>query len=376
MIARKLAWLAVLASALWMFAAFGSGAALALAAALLLIPVISVPVHLAIRSRLRLELLAEGSLQKDKAGTLTVRLTNASMLPAAVRCRLTVRNLLNGTSQRLNIELSTPKGTRETTAELGSSYCGRLRISVEKLKLYDCFGLIGIPVSCDAKCHVTVQPQGFACDVMLNDRTGGAADSDLYSQVRPGWDLTEVYQLRDYVPGDSPRQIHWKLSGKFDRLIVRDPGLPVIRDVLLFWERSGEPGTPGAIDAQAEVLFSIAAALLEQSVRFRLGWNDIAENRCVLLEIADLDDLIGALPRLLSAAGSPDGDSGAGLLLQSRPEALCSHMVYLAHTPAPEVLDWNAYGHVTVLTASDAAPDGAVRFDEMDYPAQLGMLEL
>lgn len=376
MLARKLAWLAVVGSLLWLFVEFGSGASFILAVGLVLIPLISIPVNLYIRNHLRLELSADGSLQKDAEGTLTVRLTNPTVFPATVRCRLSLRNMLNGAVARHCIECLAPKGTTEMTAELGSSHCGRLCVSAQKLRLYDCFGVIGIPVNCGAKCHATVQPQGFACSVTLNDLMGGAADSDLYSQMRPGWDLTEIFQLRDYVPGDSPRQIHLKLSGKFDRLIVRDPGLPVIQDVLLFWERSGDSSEADIIDAQAEVLYSIATALLEQSVQFRLGWNDTTENRCVILEIADLDDLIGALPRLLSAAGSTTGDSGAGMLLQSRPESLCSHMVYLGCSPAPEVLQWQGHGNVTVLTCSDTAFDGAVHFDETDYSAQLNMLEL
>ena len=376
MIARKLAWLAVEGSLLWLFVEFGSGPCLALAAGFILIPVLSIPIHLHIRQSIRLELSGNSSLQKDAEGSLTIRFSNPTAFCATVRCRLSVRNLLNGSVQRLNMECGAPKGTMEMTAALGSSHCGRLCVSVEKLKLYDCFGLIGIPVQCGAKCHATVQPQGFECCVVLNCLMADAADSDLYSQVRPGWDLTEAFQLRDYVPGDSTRQIHWKLSGKFDRLIVRDPGLPVARAVLLFWERSGASAQAERIDAQAEALFSIARALLDQSVQFRLGWNDTAENRCVILEINDWEDLIGALPRLLSAAGSRSGDSGASMLLQSRPDALCGRMVYLADSPAPEVLEWYAHGHVTVLTCSDAAFDGAIRFDETNYPAQLSMLEL
>ena len=172
-----------------------------------------------------------------------------------------------------------------------------------------------------------------------------------------------------------PRQIHWKLSGKLDRLIVRDPGLPIIQDVLLFWERRAPAETHRAIDAQAEILVSIARACLQQDVQFRLGWNDPEENRCILHEIRDLDDLIAILPRLLSAQGSGECDSGAALLLQTRPEALCSHMVYVAHAPAAEVLDWNGYGHLTVLAASDGGIE-AIRFDETNYPTQLASLVL
>ena len=72
-------------------------------------------------------------------------------------------------------------------------------------------------------------------------------DSDSYSQERPGADLTETFQIREYVPGDSMRQIHWKLSGKFDRLIVRDPALPITRNVLVFWERTGSPEVSNAL---------------------------------------------------------------------------------------------------------------------------------
>ena len=97
------------------------------------------------------------------------------------------------------------------------------------------------------------------------------------------------------------------------------------------------------------------------------------ENRCILHEIRELDDLIAVLPRLLSARGSGECDAGAALLMQTRPESLCSHMVYVSHTPAPEVLEWQGYGHLTVLAASDGCVD-AIRFDETNYPAQLAVL--
>jgi hypothetical protein len=147
----------------------------------------------------------------------------------------------------------------------------------------------------------------------------------------------------------------------------------VVQDVLLFWERTAPQETPGSLDAQAEVVVSLGRAMLEQDVQFRLGWNDTQENRCILHEIRVLDDLIAVLPRLLSAQGSGECDAGAALLVQTRAEALCSHMVYVAHTPAAEVLDWSSYGHLTVLAVSNGGVD-AIRFDETNYPTQLAVL--
>ena len=371
MLARKICWMAseLVLAALWV--CFGSGAALALGMALVLIPLVSIPLNLYLRKRIRLKLTAGPNLRKGREVEILLELTNPTLLPLELSCRLTVKNLLNGMMLHEKVRIS---GHR-TTRRIQSSYCGRLLVTPERVRLYDCFGLIGIPLNCREKCHITVQPDGFETQIMLADPTGGPADSEQYSQYRPGADLTETFQLREYVPGDSPRQIHWKLSGKLDRLIVRDPGLPILQDVLLFWERTAPEETPGSLDAQAEAIVSIGRSLLEQDVRFRLGWNETGENRCILQEIRELDDLIAVLPRLLSARGGMGPHSGAGLLLQTRPDALCSHMVYVAHAPAPEVLDWQGFGRLTLLSATGGA-DGAVRFDEEHYPAQLAALVL
>ena len=361
MLARKISWLAAEISFAALWVRFGSGAALALALALLLIPLVSIPMNLYMRKKLHLKLTAEVNLSKGFDTEVLLELDNPTHFPVSLIPVLTAENLLNGMFVQEKLHFSGDQITRS----IQSQYCGRLRIAVEKARLYDCFGLIGIPLNSREACHITVLPDGFETNISLTDYMGDLAESELYSQFRAGSDLTETFQLREYIPGDSPRQIHWKLSGKLDRLIVRDPGLPIVQDVLLFWERTVPEETPASIDAQVEVIVSIGRACLQQDVQFRLGWNDTKENRCILHEIRELDDLIAVLPRLLSARGSVECDSGAALLMQTRPEALCRHMVYVANAPAPEVQDWHSYGRLTILTP-----------DETNYAAQLAVLAL
>lgn len=38
----------------------------------------------------------------------------------------------------------------------------------------------------------------------------------------PGDDPGETYDIREYRSGDSIRQIHWKLSGKLDDIMIRE----------------------------------------------------------------------------------------------------------------------------------------------------------
>ena len=229
MIAMKLGWAVLEGICVWLTLYYGSSGALALAAALLVLPLGSLPIHLFLRKRLRVRVEAPAVVRKGDEGGVTICLENPTLLPALrIRCRVTTRNQLNGERCTQNVMTwAFPKRERRTSLRVGSEYCGRIRISVEQVKLYDCFGLIGVPCGCSAEAHMTVQPDTFPIRVNLIPNPDSQEDSDSYSQERPGADLTETFQIREYVPGDSMRQIHWKLSGKFDRLIVRDPALPI-----------------------------------------------------------------------------------------------------------------------------------------------------
>lgn len=319
MIAMKLGWAVLEGICVWLTLYYGSSGALTLAAALLVLPLGSLPIHLFLRKRLRVRVEAPAVVRKGDEGGVTICLENPTLLPALrIRCRVTTRNQLNGESCTQHVMTwAFPKGQRRTSLRLGSEYCGRIQISVEQVKLYDCFGLIGVPCGCSAEAHMTVQPDTFPIRVNLIPNPDSQEDSDTYSQERPGADLTETFQIREYVPGDSMRQIHWKLSGKFDRLIVRDPALPITRNVLVFWERTGQSGSVKRIDAQAETVVSACRSLSDSGVQFTLGWNDTDSNVCVLHEICGMEDLVGVIPRLLCAAGRKDGVGGASLLVQT-----------------------------------------------------------
>ena len=378
MIAIKIGWLALEAVCLGMFLCFGSSAALALVILLVLIPLCSFPVNLHIRKNLHVSVDGVPNIRKGAGSHFTVMLENPTVFPLLrLRCRIQAENQLNREKHTLGAATwIPPKKQQRLALYTGSDYCGRVRVSVQQVVLYDCFGLIGLRCKCDAVTHMTVQPDTFALDLTLVPNPNRVEDSDAYSQDRPGTDLTETYQIREYVPGDSPRQIHWKLSSKFDKLIVRDPALPLTRNVLVFWERTGDSGDPEMIDAQAETVVSLCRSLLEQSIRFTIGWNDTDRNLCVLHEIRDMDELVGIIPRLMRAAGRPEGISGAGLLLQTGGAALCAHMIYIAEKPDSEVMQMQTFGQVAILLCGKTPVAGGIRFDPEHYKEQLAQVKL
>ena len=378
MIPLKICWLVLEGLLTVFFLRFGSSEALGLAILLVLLPLGSLPVNLYVGKRLRFSFGGSINLRKKETGEVVLKILNPTGLPVLrLSCMVCTENQLNGQSSKLRIHSWIPGKTEQSvTFHTGSDYCGRLRISAPRVKLYDCFGLIGISCKTDAVYHVTVQPDTFEPDIALLPYANSIDESDVYAQDRPGSDLTETFQIREYTPGDSPRQVHWKLSGKFDRLIVRDPALPITRNVLLFWERTGQSGDPAILDAQAEVMVSLGKALLERSEQFTVGWNDTDRNLCILHEIQSMDDLVGVIPRLLRATGAKKGISGAELLLQTGSHALCAHMVYLAEQPQPGVLEMERYGHVTKLLCGKERLTDGICFDAQNYIQQLSHIDL
>ena len=69
-------------------------------------------------------------------------------------------------------------------------------------------------------------------------------ESFRYSQEHGGEDTGETFQVREYEAGDSMKQIHWKLSARLNDLVVREPGYPVTRSVLVFLETGYEGSFP------------------------------------------------------------------------------------------------------------------------------------
>ena len=316
--AALLIYVAALAGAALWFVLTASTAALAVLAALLLWAVCGVLLALLARRRVAVVLEAPQTGIQHRPCTLTVRAENASGLPLpCIRVWLRVENRLTGEAAVSALALSAPpKRGGESAVTLEDPLCGLYRLSVEKARVYDLLGLVGLPVSLPEGCEFPVEPDLMELRLNLPLRTGVSDDSDSYSQERPGYDFADTFQLRDYVPGDSAKQIHWKLSSKLDRLVVRDPGLPLERSVLLLWERRAESEAPQQASAMAEMVISLARELLRQGVRCCVAWNDAAGQDCALYELEDESALYDMLPKLLSAPASSTLESVAELYLR------------------------------------------------------------
>ena len=366
-IIRKFVWLLLTLGLLVLTVQTASPIALGLAICMVVLPLLCLPLNLLAAKKLKLSAKMPVNLRKHQNGIIELTVQNPSFFPICLcACRIRFENQLNGETQHMTLSCGVwPKKSQTVRAAFGSPFCGRIRLSVDAVRLYDCFGLVGVRAHTVAHTASVVQPDTFPQNLLLSPSAARVEDAEDYSTERPGSDLSEIFQIRDYVPGDSPRQVHWKLSQKYGKLIVKDASLPITRSAALFWERTESQSTHARTDAEAEIVVSLCRNLLAQSVQFTLCWNE--NSQLVRHLVRDLDELIALLPRLLTARPET-GLSGAQLLLQTVPAGAYSHLIYISGE-LPADPDLQTLGHLTALVCG-------TDFNETNYPDQLSELTI
>lgn len=187
------------------------------------------------------------------------------------------KNLLTGETSWSEIPVSVPaKGEVVTDFELEVFRCGRVRAKIQKIKVFDLFGFFLLPVLCSEKKKALVLPEIFPMDITVTKSGAAEPECDTFSPYKAGNDPAETFGIRDYEPGDPLRSIHWKLTGKYDRLMIREAGLPVNESVLILFERicpSSSPfASPAVRAALGEISISLSQRLVEMNIAHTIGW--------------------------------------------------------------------------------------------------------
>lgn len=316
--------------------------------------------------------------QKASEASGTIILNNGSVLNLMkVLCCVTAKNNLTGEQEKKYISFYAPsKGEAHSDFTCCFKNCGYTEIFVSSIYLTDFFGFIPYKLkqfeATEAKC--TVLPDTFDMTLIFDNIPIAIDDSESYSPNKKGNDYSETFQLREYVQGDGIKQIHWKLSEKLDKLIVKEASLPVQKSTLVFWDKYSEDGfSSKEADAMAEVTASICQALSKSGTPFSIGWNE--NKKCVTENISSTEELVTAIPQLLKCCADTEV-SGARRYFENYGCANFSKIIYISKTIPDGYYDFAANSSITPLLCSSIPVDGAITFDTDSYSESLNLLEL
>lgn len=259
-----------------------------------------VSLFLLLIARKKISIQIEAPETAEKGAEIPIRIcARGARFIGSLRANGRAANLLCGGEAPLKA-LSSRGGAIEFT--LCSPVCGKIEIAVDSVEIRDCLNLFRKRIRVCESASVLVLPDTFGIAVELGETNTPDMDSSEYSPVRPGSDPSELFGVRDYREGDALKRIHWKLSEKYDRTVVREASLPVARSILLLLDNAPE-GTiaPEKASAAVEALMSASESLAGQGISHEIGWLNHETKQLELRRISSLDDLFGEQGAILSS---------------------------------------------------------------------------
>jgi len=238
----------------------------------------------------------------DGRWLVSVESPNGLPLPR-LTLRLTGENLLIGQKQSHRLALSGVARRRPVELNASTAHCGLLELRAERVRVCDYLGLFSLPVAPPPSARMLCCPVPADVELPAIPEGQGARPSPLsVARAGPG----EDYDLRDYRPGDPMRSVHWKLSSKWDELIVRERSEALAALPLLTLDRFGPPE---ALDRLLDRLLGTSRALLAVQKAHGVLWLD-RDGQPQWRAISDEKQLNGCLLDLL---GTPAPEKGPAL---------------------------------------------------------------
>lgn len=179
-------------------------------------------------------------------------------------------NVFTGYLERQKTHLwVAPAGGSEIHQLLNSRYAGRVEVGIEEFRVYDLLHIFCLTGCRKTGADVIVWP-GFS---------EGEDMEEIYSLVegfpkeneskRRGTDYNPEYEVREYIPGDELKSIHWKLSAKQKKLMVRER-LAAGREKINVLLPLGEDRKQN--DDLMESLYGLCRLLLNREYPIQLYW--------------------------------------------------------------------------------------------------------
>ncbi len=222
----------------------------------------------------------------DARERLSVRIQNPLPLPPC-RCRFYLHHSYTG----MDI-LMEPGDTFFNT------WCGCLQAHCKFFYVYDYMGMFRLKLNRIPDFRILIRPREITMDPPPE------LERFLARSYKPkyGGGFSEQHEMRLYRPGDSMNQIHWKLTAKTGKLIVREPMIPNPGKVLLTMDLVG---TPRELNKKMSRLLWISRYMAEQNLPHEI--HVLTAGGLQILRVNSHRDATAAIDSLLTETPATSG---------------------------------------------------------------------
>lgn len=181
--------------------------------------------------------------------------------------------------------------------QLLSHHVGRVEVNVTEFVAWDWLGICSMEIPAHKDAWVVVTPEISPVEEDLTTCVEDFPDEN--ETKKHGTDVNPDFEIREYVPGDELKSIHWKLTAKTGRTMVRErlsSGRDKINVLLALTE------DPAENDALMSSLHGLGLRLLDKGYPIRLCWMGYG-GHLEARYLAEEGELASIIDEILSISG-------------------------------------------------------------------------
>ncbi len=265
---------------------------------------------------------------------ISILVNNPTIFPiSSLKIILSYKNAYSPLVYKKSVMVSIDSNTKASViCNLLSDYAGNLEITLRSVRVYDYLKLFSLKKRLKGELKVAVLPVYYELsENQLQSRSPSLSESDNYSALKSGDDPSEVFAIREYREGDRQQRIHWKLSRKFDQLMIKEFSDPLNCSLLLFADFCIPKGVHPMqfMDSMLECTLSMSYSLTLAGQPHYFAWYDVRHGGCRRIRVMQEKDFFEAVDGLLQALPHAADSDGLSAYLAEHPKEQYTNLIFL-----------------------------------------------
>lgn len=230
--------------------------------------------------------------EKNLEETLTITFSNASHFPLLhVECSLAISSPYYGAGEEQTYVLPAPAGEGKALAlPVTFHYCGMYRAEIGTLKVYDYLHFVSFSREVSLRSQTMVFPTEEV-EVTYHPSFYAEGFDEYESSVQTGNVSSNVTDIREYRPGDRLQKIHWKLSAKIDKLMIKENEASASHQFYVLLELYRSPEHPEYLSRAVTYAYGVSRELLSNQENFFFGFYSAARREFISYPVRNEGEL-------------------------------------------------------------------------------------
>ena len=227
-----------------------------------------------------------------------------------------------------------PMESHELRMNVASLHLGVIDYRIKKCRVYDILRLFKFKLRGKGylkslkQATIFVLPKYSHLENAVTDYSGYGIETDEYSPDKKGDDPSQIFDIHEYIEGDKPNRIHWKLSAKQDQVMVKDYSLMMSYAISIFVNLNTTSAEE--YDSIIESAMSVSMLLVEKGVAHTVSWFDRRANSVQSINIKNEQDHIDCSDQLIRAKTYSDDTTGIFPFTQQENMKRCGHLIVVS----------------------------------------------